>query len=273
MALGPSRGIPMQVKVNGVGIRYQLEGPVGAPVVTLAHPLGARLELWEAQAAALRDRYRVLRYDARGHGGSDVPPGPYTLDQMAADLRGLLEALDLPATHLVGLSMGGCAAMVLARQHPRRVRSLVLADTTTRYASHTAAMWADRVRTAETAGMEPIVEPTMAIWFTAGFRERDRAAVDGVRAMLRTTDPRGYVAAIHAIKDVDLTEAVAAIGCPTLVVVGEQDPGTPPAMARVIQDRIPGARLVVLPGAAHCSAVEAAGDFNRALLEFLAGAG
>jgi 3-oxoadipate enol-lactonase len=260
----------MRTHANGIAIDHVLEGPAGAPVVTLAHPLAARLELWDAQAQALRDRYRVLRYDARGHGGSDVPAGPYTLDQMAADAVGLLDALGIATTHFVGLSMGGCVGMTAALRYPDRVASLVLADTTSRYAPEQAAMWAERIRTAETAGMEPLVEPTMKIWFTERFRETAKPAVDRVRAMLRGTDPRGYVGAIRAIADVNLTEAIAAIGCPTLVIVGRDDPGTTVAMAERMRDRIPGAELTVLPDAAHCSCVEAAEAFTAALSRFLA---
>ncbi|MGH7357061.1 MAG: 3-oxoadipate enol-lactonase [Candidatus Rokuibacteriota bacterium] len=259
----------MRIRANGIDVEYRLEGPATAPVVLLSHPLAATLEVWDAQAPALASRYRVLRYDARGHGGSAVPPGPYTLGQMASDAVGLLDALGIGEVHFVGLSMGGCVGMTAALDHASRLRSLVLADTTSRYAPETGAMWEQRIRTAEREGMTPIVEPTMEIWFSAGFRETRKPDVDRVRAMLHATDPRGYVASIRAIADVDLTERLDAIRCPTLVVVGEHDPGTTPAMARVIQERIPGARLAVLPGARHCSTVEAADAFNAALLDFL----
>jgi 3-oxoadipate enol-lactonase len=132
-------------------------------------------------------------------------------------------------------------------------------------------MWADRIRTAETSGMEPLIEPTMRIWFTDAYRERAKPAVDRVRAMLRATAPGGYVGAIRAIADVNLTDAIGGIRCPTLVLVGRDDPGTTIAMAEVMRDGIPGAALTVLPNAAHCSAVEAADAFNAALLAFLPG--
>lgn len=259
----------MRAHANGIAINHLLEGPAGAPVVTLAHPLAARLELWDAQARALRDRYRVLRYDARGHGGSDVPPGAYTLDQMADDIVSLLDTLGIRSTHFVGLSMGGCVGMTTALRHPDRIASLVLADTTSRYAPPQAAMWDERIRTAETQGMEPLIEPTMRIWFTERFRETAKPAVDRVRDMLRGTDTRGYVGAIRAIASVNLTDAIAAIRCPTLVIVGRDDPGTTVAMAQVMRDRIPGAELAVLPDAAHCSCVEAADAFTAALTGFL----
>jgi 3-oxoadipate enol-lactonase len=260
----------MRAHANGIAINYVLEGPAGAPVVTLSHPLAARLSVWDAQARALSDRYRVLRYDARGHGGSDVPAGPYTLDQMAADAIGLLDALSIRHTHFVGLSMGGCVGMTAALRFPDRIESLVLADTTSRYAGHQAAMWDERIRTAETQGMEPLIEPTMKIWFTERFRETQKPAVDRVRGMLRDTDVRGYVGAIRAIADVNLTDAIAEIRCPTLVIVGRDDPGTTVPMAETMRDRIPGADLTVLPGAAHCSCVEAADAFTAALTTFLA---
>lgn len=257
--------------VNGVAIAYTLEGPREAPVVTLSHPLGATRRLWDAQAARLARRFRVLRYDTRGHGESAVPPGPYTVDQMAEDLRGLLDSLRIERTHFVGLSMGGLVGMAAASSFPQRIRSLALCDTTACYGPALRPMWADRIRTAETAGMtEALIEATMAIWFTPAFRERERAVVDGVRAMLRATDPAGYAAAIRAIGFIDLTPRLAAIRCPTLVVVGEQDPGTTPAMARAIHERVAGSRLLVLPGAMHCSPVEQADAFDRALQEFLA---
>ena len=250
---------------------YFLEGPAKAPVVVMAHALGATLRLWDAQAAALADRYRVLRYDVRGHGESEVPPGPYTVEQMVADLRALLESLGIFEVHFVGLSMGGCIGMALASAAPDVVASLVLCDTTPCYGPEAKPRWDERIRIAETQGMtDDLIEKTMEIWFTPGFRARHRGAVDRVRAMLRHTDPRGYAAAVRALGVVDLRATLRAIRCPTLVVVGEQDPGTTPAMARGIHESIAGSRLLVIPGAMHCSVVEAADVFNRALLEFLA---
>ena len=249
---------------------YRLDGPAGAPVVTLTHPLGATLALWDDHVPALTKQYRVLRYDVRGHGGSEIPPGPYTLEQMAGDLEELLRSLGITGTHFVGVSMGGLIGMTAALSHPRLIRSLVLCDTTACYGPGLRPMWEDRIRVAETEGMTAaLVDRTMDIWFTAPFRAREKDTVKRVAAMLERSDPRGYAAAIRAIGFVDLTERIAAIRCPTLVVVGEQDPGTPPAMARVIHERIPAAQLLVVSGAAHCAVVEASDRFLPALMSFL----
>jgi 3-oxoadipate enol-lactonase len=259
----------MKTVANGVTIRYDIEGPINAPVVTLSHSLAANLHLWDAQAASLRDRYRVLRYDVRGHGGSSVPPAPYTLEQMADDLHGLMQVLGIAETHLVGISMGGLIGMTMALRFPRAIRSLVLADTTACYGRERKPEWDDRIRVAQSKGVAALLDRTMEAWFTAAFRAEQPDVVAHVRAMLAPTDPVGYVGAIQAIGYGDLRESIRAISCPTLILVGEEDRGTDITMARTLHERIAASELHVIPGAAHCSCVEAAAEFNRALLEFL----
>lgn len=259
----------MKITANGMTTRYELEGPPGAPVVTLSHSLAATLHLWDAQAAALRDRYRVLRYDIRGHGGSDVPPGPYTLEQMADDLHELLSALGIAETHFVGLSMGGLIGMTMALRYPRAIQSLVLADTTASYGPERKAMWDDRIRLAETKGIDAVLDRTMEAWFTAPFRAARPDVIARIRAMLAPTDPAGYVGAIQAIGYGDLREAIRAIRCPALILVGEEDRGTDLTMARTMHEAIAGSELTVIPKAAHCSCVEAPEAFNRAVAGFL----
>jgi len=253
-----------------VKTNYRLEGPSGAPVVTLTHPLGVTLALWDDHVAALTKRLRVLRYDVRGHGGSEIPPGPYALEQMTDDLFDLLDALGIAETHFVGVSMGGLIGMTAALTRPSRIRSLVLCDTTACYGPAVRPMWEDRIRVAESEGMTAaLVDRTMAIWFTEAFRTKHPEVVERIAAMLRRSDPRGYAAAIRAIGFVDLTDRIGAIRCPTLVVVGEQDPGTPPAMARAIHERIAGSELLVIPSAMHCAVVEYSARFLAALVNFL----
>jgi 3-oxoadipate enol-lactonase len=259
----------MKITANGIAMNYTLEGPVDAPVVTLSHSLAATLAMWEPQARALAGRYRVLAYDTRGHGGTDAPAGAYSLEQLADDAKALLGALGIPRTHWVGLSMGGMIGQTLALRAPALFRSLVLCDTSSRVPPEARPTWVERIRTAETQGMEPLVEPTIGRWFTAPFRESGKATVDRVRTMIRTTDPRGYAGCCHAIAALDLTDRLSAIGLPTLVIVGEEDQGTPVAASRTIQERIKGAELVILKSAAHLSNLEQPEPFTRALLDFL----
>src|SRR5437870_1806066 len=168
----------MNVTANGIRMHYALEGPAGAPVVTLSHSLAARLEMWEPQVKALAGRWRVLRYDTRGHGGSDAPAGPYTLDELAEDARALLGALGISTTHWVGLSMGGMIGQTLALKAPELFASLVLCDTTSRVPPEAKPQWEERIRTADTEGMESLVEPTLGRWFTPPFRERQPEVVE-----------------------------------------------------------------------------------------------
>jgi 3-oxoadipate enol-lactonase len=259
----------MKAKANGITVNYALEGSASAPVVTVSHSLAAHLGMWEPQMTALTRTHRVLRYDTRGHGGSEVTPGGYTLDQLADDVLGLLDVLDIERTHWLGLSMGGMIGQTLALKAPARLRSLVLADTSSRVPPEAKPTWEGRIRTAEAQGMEPLVEPTIERWLTAPFRQRRPEVVDRVRTMIRETDPRGYAGCCHAIAALDLTDRLSAIRLPTLVVVGEEDPGTPVAAARTIHEHIKGSELVIIPAAAHLSNLEQPEAFTTAVVKFL----
>lgn len=259
----------MKVKANGIEMHYTLDGPEGAPVVTLSHSLATTLAMWDPQTPALTARHRVLRYDTRGHGGTEAPAGAYSLDLLADDAVALLRALGIARTHWVGLSMGGMIGQTLALERPDLVASLALCDTSSRVPPEARPTWTDRIRTAETQGMEPLVEPTIGRWFTPGFVSSRPEVVDPVRAMIRSTSPRGYVGCCHAISALDLTDRLGAIAVPTLVVVGEEDLGTPVAASRAIQERIPGAELVILKSASHLSNIEQPGAFTSALTSFL----
>jgi 3-oxoadipate enol-lactonase len=260
----------MRITANGITMHYTLNGPASAPVVTLSHSLATHLGMWEPQMAALAARYRVLRYDTRGHGGTGAPAGPYSLEQLAEDAAALLRALGIERTHFIGLSMGGMIGQLLALSHPRLLRTLVLCDTSSRMPPESRPMWEERIRTAEQHGMEPHVEPTIGRWFTPSYIEGHRDTVDRVRAMIRQTPPQGYIGCGHAIKMLDLTERLSAVAIPTLIVVGEEDPGTPVAASRTIHERIAGSELVILKSASHLSNIEQAAAFNEAVTAFLA---
>jgi 3-oxoadipate enol-lactonase len=260
----------MRITANGIAINYELEGPANAPVVTLSHSLATNLSMWDPQIPALASRYRVLRYDTRGHGGTDAPGGAYSLDLLAEDLRELLRALRILRTHFVGLSMGGMIGQLLGIQSPELLESLTLCDTSSRIPADARPMWEERIRMAEAQGMEPHIEPTIGRWFTPSFRQQHPAALDPVRAMIRSTNPAGYAGCCHAIKTLDLTDRIAAIATRTLIIVGEDDVGTPVAASRTIHERIRGSQLVILKSASHLSNIEQASAFNEALLAFLA---
>ncbi len=257
----------MLVKVGDITTHCRLVGD--GETVTFIHALGVDGDSWWQQVEALQEQYRLLAYDVRGHGGSTKPPGPYTIDLFAEDLYRLLVALGVERTHVVGLSMGGMIAQELAIAHPEKLHSLVLCDTSSGYTTAERQVFEQRARVAERQGMEPLVQPTLERWFTASFRSAHPEVVERIARTLRRNDPLAYAAACRAVGNVALTDRLGAIRCPTMVVVGEEDIGTPPAAARTIARAIAGARLELVPQAAHLVPVEKASVFNALLLDFL----
>ncbi|CBJ44370.1 alpha/beta fold hydrolase [Ralstonia solanacearum] len=257
---------------NGIRIRYRIDGADG-PWVMLAHALGVDHQMWDSIARRLASRHRVLRYDARGHGGTTAPRGAYTLPQMADDAAGLLDALSIAQVHFVGLSMGGMVAQLLGVRHPQRLLSLTLCDTVCHTPAAAHPMWDERIGRVEAHGMADIVEPTLQRWLTTPFREAHPEVVARIRALLLATAPHGYVGACLAIKALDTRDALPRIACPTLVVVGEEDTGAPVDIARTLAERIPNARLKVMPRAAHLAPIEQEEAFLTDLDEFLGHAG
>jgi 3-oxoadipate enol-lactonase len=259
----------MKMDVNGITVRYEMEGPESAPVVTLSHSLATDFSMWDLQAGVLKSGYRVLRYDTRGHGGTDAPQGPYTLEQLAEDAKALLQGLGIPETHFMGISMGGMIGQVLALKDPGLLRSLILCDTSSRIPEEALPVWEERIGLAQKQGMDALVEATMERWFTASFRGKPISVLEKVRDMIRTTPLEGYVGCSRAIMKLNLTERLSEIALPTLIVVGEEDPGTPVAASQAIHKQIKGSELVVLKSAAHLSNIEQQDAFNTAVLDFL----
>lgn len=235
----------------------------------LSHSLATDLTMWDAQIEALTRRHRLLRYDTRGHGGSDAPGGVYSLSQLAKDACGLLDALGIERAHFIGLSMGGMIGQMLALETPNRLLSLVLCDTTSRIPADATPAWDERIRISGSEGMAPLVDPTIARWFTRDFRERRSDIVDRIRDLIRNTTPEGYIGCCHAISSLDVTNALERISVPTLVIVGKDDPGTPVAAATIIHEKIPKSELSIIPSASHLSNVEQPEEFNSIVIEFL----
>jgi 3-oxoadipate enol-lactonase len=259
----------MKTRANSIEVNYEVHGKEGAPWLVLSHSLACSVRMWDPQIAALQDRYRILAYDTRGHGGTEAPKGEYSLELLADDLFSLLRELKIKTPHFCGLSMGGMIGQTFALKYPGVFRSLTLADTTSRYPAEAWPQWQERIRTAEAKGMAPLAQPTLERWFTEPFRKSNAAAVEAVRKLILATPVAGYVGCCYAIPKIDLTARLKEIKCPLLVIVGEQDPGTPPAMAREIHDNAPGSKLAVLPQAAHLANLEQPERFTRALAEFL----
>ncbi|HSQ04806.1 MAG TPA: 3-oxoadipate enol-lactonase [Burkholderiales bacterium] len=257
----------MKITANGIDIHYILEG--SGPCVTLSHSLACDLSMWDEQARLLARDHTVLRYDTRGHGATSAPPAPYTLDRLADDAHALLTALGIAKTHWVGLSLGGMIGQVFATKYPACVQSLALCDTTSRYPAEAATMWSERIALVRRDGMETVVEPTLGRWFTEPYRKSAPDVMKQFAAMIARTPVEGYAGCSEAICRINVTGQLEKIKCPVLVIVGEQDQGTPPAMAREIHDAIAGSELVTIPSAAHLSYIEQPVAFNRALLRFL----
>ena len=259
----------MKITANGISMNYTLDGPANAPVVTLSHSLATTLAMWEPQLKALTARWRVLSYDTRGHGGTDAPRGGYSLDLLADDAQALLRALGIQRTHWVGLSMGGMIGQTFALKFPNMFQTMVLADTTSRYAPEALPLWQGRIKTAQTQGMEALVESTLGRWFTEPFRKSHPEVTARVSAMIRATPVPGYVGCCTAIPQINVTDRLKEVKCPALVIVGEQDAGTPVALSREIHAALPGSELVIIPQASHLSNLEQPAAFNRALATFL----
>jgi 3-oxoadipate enol-lactonase len=257
----------MKATVNGIATYYEIHGKEGAPWLTFSHSLACSVRMWDGQIAAFKDRYRILVYDTRGHGESMAPGGPYTLDALGEDLRALLKHLNIQRTHFVGLSMGGMIGQTVALKERALFERLVLADTGHTQTPETIAQWQERIRTAETQGMQPLVDATLARWFTEPFRKNKPEIVRPIGALIAATPVAGYAGCCHAIAKLNTTARLKDIKGPVLAITGEQDGAAPGT--RYIGEHVPGAKLVVIAQAAHIANIEQPEAFNRALREFL----
>ena len=246
-------------------LHHTVEGPADAPVLVLSNSLGTTLEMWDDQAPALAERFKVVRFDSRGHGRSEVPGGPYAIEELGRDVLALLEDLGLERVHFCGLSMGGMTGMWLAINAPERIDRLALCSTSTHMPP--AEDWHERARVVRTEGMRAIADGAIERWFSAQGPQERPEAVARVRQGLLDSPPEGYAASCEAIAAHDLREKVGAISAPTLVIAGDEDPSTPPDHMRFIADRVEGARLVDLERARHLLNVE---HPNRVTQELLA---
>jgi 3-oxoadipate enol-lactonase len=257
----------MKVEANGITINCRVEGPEGAPWVVFSNSLATNLSMWDEQAAALSDRFRILRYDHRGHGETDAPEGKYDFATLVADVIGLFDHFGIGRAHFVGLSMGGMTAVALAETHPDRVDRIVPCDCGPASSPQSAAQWAERIALARKGGMEALVEPTVGRWFTAESLATKREVVDKVRQMIRTTPLNGFVGCCYALSDFDLRPGLSRIAAPTQFLCGEKDAALPGVKA--LHAGVAGSTMIEIPGAGHIANVENPEAFTRALRAFL----
>jgi 3-oxoadipate enol-lactonase len=256
------------IDADGAKLNVEAEGPDGAPALVFSNSLGTDLHMWDDQAAALSKRYRVIRYDQRGHGKSNAPDGPYSMERLGRDVLAILDALEIPRAHFCGLSMGGMTGMWLGRAAPERIDRLVLANTAAR--SGTAESWNARIQAVNAKGVDGIADMALGIWFTKEFREREPTLMARMREMMVVTDAGGYVRCCAALRDMDQRWPIRDIALPTLIVAGTKDQATPVSAAELIQSRIAGSKLVALE-AALISNIEQSATFTKTLEDFLKG--
>lgn len=246
---------------------YELEGPEDAPLLVLANSLGTNLRMWDDQAPELRRRFRLLRYNHRGHEVSEAPPEPYSMADLGGDVLALIDELGVERFSFAGLSIGGMVGMWLASEVPRRVECLALLCTSALMSPPDA--WDERAKTARESGTAALSPTVVERWFTPAFREAAPDTVEWAEDMIRRTPDEGYAACCEAIRDMDLRDRLGSLAASTLIIAGEDDPATPPDHAALLRDSILGSEMTVIPDAAHLGNIEQAEAVTPLLLNHL----
>jgi len=262
------RNIAVHLTVNGISTHYEISGPEDASVVVFSNSLLSNISMWDPQMDAFSD-FRILRYDQRGHGDTEGTPGAYTFELLADDVRELMLALKIEQAHFVGLSMGGMTGQAMALYYPEMIRSLVLCDTRGHTPEARKVIREERIALTEREGVEPMVEGCIKGWFSDDFVATNPALMDEVRKMIRDTSAEGLIGCSYALNTHNYSPRLHEITCPTLIVVGEHDVGTPVSESQAMQECIVGSELVVLSKARHLSNMEQADLFNTEVTRFL----
>ena len=254
-------------RVNRIVLHYQVIGDASRPTLVFSNSLGTDFRIWDEVVSRLRDRYRMVLYDKRGHGLSEATPAPYALSDHVDDLGALLDHLDIKRAAIVGLSVGGLIAQGLAAKRPDLVAALVLADTAHRIG--TEARWDERIDTVTEKGIAAIADGVLRTWFTPAFHAHGNPDLVGFHTMLIRTSLDGYLGTCAALRDADLTESTRALDLPVLCIVGDQDGSTSPALVRSMADLIGGAQFQIVENAGHLPNVEQPQAFKDLILAFL----
>lgn len=258
----------MQATINGIRMNYEVTGTESAPPIVLHHPLATSLSIWDELTAALTPRYRVIRFDARGHGKTEATKGAYSFETLTADTIGLMDHLRIERAHYLGLSMGGMVGQYIGLMHPKRVHALILVSTSSRVPPEGQAMWDERIKTVREKGMASQPEGSMQRWLAEANRKKP-ALVARLTKMIEATPADGFIGWGGAIRTLNITDRLKAITLPTRVIVGAEDPATPPAAAEAIHREIKGSDLIVMPGVSHMLCAEDPPAFHKHVLEFL----
>jgi len=248
------------------GLYYEVEGE--GPWLTLSHSLACDLNMWDPQMELLTKHFKVLRFDTRGHGKSKVPNPPYTLDELAIDVAELFIELGIQRTHWMGLSMGGMIGQTMILKWPQLFLSIVLADTTSRRPDNAVQMWADRAKIAREQGMQGLLESTLTRWFTQSYIAENSPKIQKIAQGILATPVAGFDGCSSAIAHINTFDRLNEIQCPTMIVVGIEDHGTPPEMAKKIHSQIKDSVVHIIPNASHISNVEQTEIFNQHLIDF-----
>ena len=257
------------IDANGCRFRVRIDGKENGPWIVLAHGLATDLSMWDDLVAALRNRFRILRYDARGHGSSSATPGAYSWDMLVSDAVALQDQVGIERAHFVGLSMGGMVGLGLAIHHRARILSLSACDARAEATPEYNEGWTERVRIVRAGGMDALVERTLRRWFTPAFLATPSERLDKMRAMMRATSVDGYCGCAAALQTLHYAPHLPNLKVPALYVVGAEDLGAPPEVVRTMHDATPGSQFIEIPNAGHISAVENTSDFNDAIAEFI----
>jgi len=243
-----------------------IEGPEGAPWIVLSNSLATNLTLWDEFAEAMRGRYRIFRYDQRGHGRSVATAPPYSFSGLVADVIGLMDSVGISRAHFVGISMGAATGWGLALHHADRLASLTVCDGAT--AASATPEWEERLKIVKANGLAPLVEPTLERWFTKRSMAQQTDAVKRVRAMIGSTSVAGFTGCVNALQSYNYSDGLESIRVPTLLVAGAEDGTRPKAMAADAA-RVPGAQFAIIPDAGHLSNIENPTEFNRIVQGFV----
>jgi 3-oxoadipate enol-lactonase len=257
------------IALDGVTLHTRIDGPEGAPWMILSNSLGADLTMWDEQIPFLTEKFRVLRYDTRGHGKSSVPEGPYSLDQLTGDVLSMMDNLGIGTAHFMGLSMGGMTGLGLGLRAPERFVQIICADGRADAPEGFRTMWDTRIAAVEAGGLEAILDGTMGSWFTPDWAEANPARAQEVSTMILANDPAGYIGCCRALQGLDYLRSLGDMTVPVLYVGGDQDKGAAPEVMQAMADATPGGVYVQVADAAHVANVNRPDAFNAAIAEVL----